>query len=932
VGSHLEIARMRRQAEDARRRSDQRIRSILESITDAFFALDRDWRFTYVNRQAEHLLGRGRDDLVGKHLWEEYPAALGTDFEVYYRRAMDENVTVNFETYYPPHERWYDVHAYPSPEGLAVYFRDANERRRAAEALRDSEARFRAVVESNMVGIGFWRSDGTITDANDTLLAMIGRTRAEVASGAIKYPDITPPQYHAVDERAVQEIAELGSCVPFEKEFLRPDGSRIPVVLGAARLPHDPTRGPFFALDIGDRKSAELALREATATLRSFYDTSPVMMGVVEVGEDDIRHLTDNAATGRFFGVDPATLAGRCASELGVPLSYRLEWIRRYRESERTRQPVRFDYPHDLPEGRRWVSAIVYCIESLPGGRSRCSYVAEDVTDRKNVEGALHRQSERLRLLWEAATVMLTTEDPDAMLRDLFARIAPELSLDTYFNFLVDEAGDALHLASCAGITDDQARAISRLEFGQAICGTVAQTRQPIVATHIQQSDDPIVQLVRGFGVRSYACSPLLVEGRLYGTLSFASRGRDEFGAEDLDFLRTVSHYVTVACERIRLVRQLRDQDRRKDEFLATLAHELRNPLAPIRTGLQVLRLTGDADDRRLALEMMERQLGQMVRLIDDLLDISRITRNRLELRKARIPLASVIENAVETARPLIDSRGHTLLVKLPDEPVDLDADLTRLAQVFWNLLNNSAKYTDPGGRIELTARRRGDEVIVTVSDDGIGIPTESLPGLFTMFSQVEQGRDRAQGGLGIGLALVKGLVEMHGGRVEASSPGIGRGSTFTVHLPALPAREPAANGTPTPGRPRSGRRRVLIVDDNRDGAASLGMMLSLHGHDTRTAHDGPEAIELAEAFRPDLMLLDIGLPRMSGYDVCRRIRGEPWGRSIVIVAVTGWGQDEDRRRSQEVGFDQHLLKPIEFPALEKLLASLSPSSSARPS
>lgn len=930
VDSHLKIARMRREAEDVRHRSDQRIRSILESITDAFFALDRDWRFTYVNRQAEHLLGRTRDDLVGKLLWEEYTAALGTDFEVYYHRAMDENVTVNFETYYPPHERWYEVHAYPSPEGLAVYFRDANKRRRAEEALRESEARFRAVVESNMVGIGFWCTDGTITDANDTLLAIIGRTREEIASGSLKYPDITPPEYRAVDERAMREIAEFGSCAPFEKEYLRPDGSRVPIVVGAARLPHDATRGPFFALDIRDRKRAELALHEATATLRSFYDTSPVMMGVVEVGDDDIRHLTDNAATGRFFGVDTATLAGKRASELGVPLSYRLEWIRRYRESEQTGQPVRFDYPHDLPDRQRWVSAIVYCIDSLPGGRSRCSYVAEDVTDRKNVERALHRQSERLRLLWEAATVMLTTEDPDAMLGNLFARIAPELSLDTYFNFLVDEAGDTLYLASCAGITDDQARAISRLEFGQAICGKVARTRQPIVATHLQQSDDPMVQLARSFGIRSYACSPLLVEGRLYGTLSFASRERDEFDAEDIEFLRTVSHYVTVACERMRLVRQLRDQDRRKDEFLATLAHELRNPLAPLRTGLQVLRLTGDADDRRLALEMMERQLGQMVRLIDDLLDISRITRNRLELRKARIALASVIENAVETARPLIDSRGHTLLVKLPDEPVDLDADLTRLAQVFWNLLNNSAKYTDPGGRIELAARQRGDEVIVTVSDNGIGIPAESLPGLFTMFSQVEQGRDRAQGGLGIGLALVKGLVEMHSGRVEASSPGIGRGSTFTVHLPALPAREPAANGTRTPGQPTSGRRRVLIVDDNRDGAASLGMMLSLHGHDTRTAHDGLEAIELAEAFRPDLMLLDIGLPKMSGYDVCRRIRGEPWGHSIVIVAVTGWGQDEDRRRSQEVGFNQHILKPIDFPALEKLLASLA--TSTRPS
>ncbi len=525
---------------------------------------------------------------------------------------------------------------------------------------------------------------------------------------------------------------------------------------------------------------------------------------------------------------------------------------------------------------------------------------------------------------------MLTTEEPDAMLRDLFAQIAPHLALDAYFNFLVNDAGDALYLASCAGIPDDEARKISRLDFGQAVCGKVALRRQPIVATHIQQSDDPMVQLVKRFGIRSYACSPLLVDGRLYGTLSFASCGRDEFDADELEFLRTVSHYVTVACERMRLVRQLRDQDRRKDEFLATLAHELRNPLAPLRNGLQVLRMTDDGEDRGLALAMMERQLGQMVRLIDDLLDISRITRNRLELRKARILLSSVVENAVETARPLIDARGHDLKVTLPAEPVYLDADLTRLAQVFWNLLNNSAKYTDPGGHIELSASCRDGEVVVTVSDDGIGLPAESLPGLFTMFSQVEQGLDRSQGGLGIGLALVKGLVEMHGGRVEAASPGIGRGSTFTVHLAADHARGPASNGTSPTDQPESERRRVLIVDDNRDGAASLGMMLSLQGHDTRTAHDGIEALELAEAFRPDLMLLDIGLPKMNGYDVCRRVRGEPWGRSIVIVAVTGWGQEEDRRRSHETGFDQHMLKPIDLPELEKLLASLELS--GRPS
>jgi PAS domain S-box-containing protein len=371
-------------------------------------------------------------------------------------------------------------------------------------------------------------------------------------------------------------------------------------------------------------------------------------------------------------------------------------------------------------------------------------------------------------------------------------------------------------------------------------------------------------------------------------------------------------------------IAQLAEADRRKNEFLATLAHELRNPLAPLRTGLQVLRLTDERAVQERVRQMMERQLEQMVHLIDDLMDVSRISRNKLELRKARVPLVSVVENALETARPLIESKGHALTATLPPEPVYLNADLTRLAQVFWNLLNNSAKYTDPGGRIDLSAQSEGKEVVVTVRDTGIGIPTEALAGLFNLFSQVDHSLERAQGGLGIGLALVKGLVEMHGGTVEARSAGVGQGSEFVVRLPLAEGeweekRPPAVEATPV-----CPRRRILIVDDNRDGAASLGMMLSLLGHDTRTAHDGLEALELAEAFRPEVVLLDIGLPKLNGYDVCRRIREQPWGRGLFIVAVTGWGQEDDRRRSREAGFNQHVVKPLDVTVLEQLLAGMN--------
>ncbi|HYE80308.1 MAG TPA: ATP-binding protein, partial [bacterium] len=374
----------------------------------------------------------------------------------------------------------------------------------------------------------------------------------------------------------------------------------------------------------------------------------------------------------------------------------------------------------------------------------------------------------------------------------------------------------------------------------------------------------------------------------------------------------------------------LKEADRRKDEFLATLAHELRNPLAPIWNSLEILKATqGDPALLAQAIATMERQVGQMVRLIDDLLDISRITRNKLELRKERVALADMVRAAVETSRPLIAAGHHTLRVSVPDEPVHLDADPTRLAQVLANLLNNSAKYTEPGGTITLAAECRDREVVIAVRDTGVGIPPEMLPRIFEMFTQVEQSLDRAQGGLGIGLTLVQRLLAMHGGRVEAHSDGPGTGSTFTVYLPVLEECPPTADGA-VDGAVHDGQqrrtgpsRRILVVDDNRDLAMSLAILLRIAGHEVRVAHDGPAAVAAAAEFEPAVILLDIGLPKMNGYETARAIRQEPWGSRVRLVAVTGWGQEEDRRKSAEAGFDHHLVKPVEPALLQSLLDSL---------
>lgn len=383
---------------------------------------------------------------------------------------------------------------------------------------------------------------------------------------------------------------------------------------------------------------------------------------------------------------------------------------------------------------------------------------------------------------------------------------------------------------------------------------------------------------------------------------------------------------ILLAVEDVSALRERADElaeaNRHKDEFLATLAHELRNPLAPIRNAVQFLGMEGLTDrDVKTGRDVISRQVNVMVRLIDDLLDVSRISRNKLDIRKQRIFLADVLESAVEASRPLILDGHHELTVSLPDASLELEADAVRLGQVFSNVLNNAAKYTKPGGHIWLTASREGSDAIIKVRDDGIGISHEMLPRIFEIFTQVDNSLERSQGGLGIGLTLVRRLIDLHDGTIEAHSAGLGQGSEFIIRLPILQVPLEQLPGTDELKRARLSGSRILVVDDNKDSADTLGMLLRLMGNEIRTAYDGLEAIQMAESFRPDLVLLDIGLPKINGYDVARHIRQQPWGHEMILVALTGWGQDEDKRSSRDAGFNFHLVKPLEIAALERLLA-----------
>lgn len=430
-------------------------------------------------------------------------------------------------------------------------------------------------------------------------------------------------------------------------------------------------------------------------------------------------------------------------------------------------------------------------------------------------------------------------------------------------------------------------------------------------------------------GLKSFICVPLKVRDRVLGVLTFVmGESLRRFSQSDLAFAEELARRAAIAVENSQLYGNLREADRLKDEFLAMLAHELRNPLAPIRNALQILKMpTADSAMLDQVRDTAERQVQHMARLLDDLLDVSRISRGRIELRRELVDVASIVHRSVEAVHSVLEERHHRLTISLPSETLRVDGDPTRLEQVLTNLLNNAAKYTDSAGQITVCVERAGTQVVIKVKDTGIGIAPESLSRIFDLFVQAERRLDRSQGGVGIGLTLVRKLVELHGGTVEAFSEGLGKGSTFVVRLPTF-CGEPQLRNSSSPSADNSGSnqtRRVLVVDDSHDAADTLSLFLKLSGHDVQTAYGGGEALKAVTARIPELIFLDIGMPGLDGLEVARRIRSDPALKGITLIAMTGWGQDEDRRRTKAAGFDFHLVKPVEPSDLKQFLVDLQP-------
>jgi signal transduction histidine kinase/DNA-binding response OmpR family regulator len=567
----------------------------------------------------------------------------------------------------------------------------------------------------------------------------------------------------------------------------------------------------------------------------------------------------------------------------------------------------------------------------------RARLLAREQTARAEAEAA----QQRLIFLSDASATLAGSLDYEITLERVARLTVPHLA-DYCIVDLVGEDGQIRRVATAHAVREKE-ELLRQLQDRFApdwdspqVAARVLRSGEPEIVPEVDDAwligasrDAEHLQILRALGPVSYMVIPLVARGHTVGAISFAAaESARQYGPGDLTLAEDLGRRASAAIDNARLFQEIQAAGRRKDEFLAMLSHELRNPLAAVCNASFLLEKITPADTRTSHLgTVISRQTQHLCRIVDDLLDISRITRGTIELRKEAVDLALAVEHAVETTRPLLEAREHELSVSLPPEPVRLEADPTRLEQVLTNLLNNAAKYTKTGGRIWVTAVREGADVVIRVRDSGVGISPELLPNVFDLFAQADRSLDRADGGLGIGLALVRGLVQMHGGSVAASSEGLDRGSEFVVRLPAMPAAPPVREASPAPEVSSAARgAKVLIVDDNVDAAESLAELLGLWGHDVCTAHNGAAALQSAARCTPEVVLLDIGLPGMDGYEVARQLRQQASLSATRLIALTGYGQDEDRCRSEEAGFCFHLTKPVDPEKLQQLLATLPAS------
>jgi PAS domain S-box-containing protein len=831
-----------------------------------------------------------------------------------WQRAMADRRSVDTECHIRQSNsnwRWMKLRAVPvlNSDGTVREWvgmnSDISQQKQAEENLRESEKRFTKFMR-HLPGLAWIKdSDGRYVYANDAAQEAFGTTQAELygKSDEELFPPETAAQFRSNDRLALESESSVQTIETLDQtdavvhhsivnKFAIPDATGKAALVGG------------IAIDITELKQAEQGLRDSEERYRTLFELGPVAVyscdraGVIQNFNRRAAELwgrapapgdTDPLFWGSFKMFRPD---GSCMPHEQSPMAEVVAG---------TLSEVRDGEVHvERPDGRR--VAVIVNIRPLKNQRGEitgainCFY---DITARKEAEEG----RARLAAIVESSDDAIVSKDLNGVITSWNA------GAERLFGYTAREAmGRPVTLLMPPDRLDEEPTVLAHIRRGEVV--------EPFETVR-RRRDGTFVDV-------SVTVSPILdSQGQVVGASKIA---RD-------------------ITERKKAAETLLEADRRKNEFLAMLAHELRNPLAPILVSIEILRRAKKleaAENLELkprvdhALDVLQRQVGQMVRLVDDLLDAGRISRGKIDLRRERVEMASVVHHAVEASRPLCERLNHELTVTLPSDPVFLDADPTRLAQIVGNLLNNACKFTERGGRIWLTVEREEDftpvdaepaevvpQIVIRVRDTGVGIAPDRLDGIFDMFTQVDTSLERSLAGLGIGLTLVRTLAEMHGGSVQASSPGIGHGSEFVVRLPIAMAVAIQAPVAPTT-EPAMTPLKILVVDDNRDSADMLATLLKFSGHETHTAHDGSAAVEAATKIDPDVILLDIGLPVLNGYEAARRIRERNGGRRRpIVVALTGWGQDEDRRRSEEAGFDAHVVKPVDDVRLRELLAEL---------
>jgi PAS domain S-box-containing protein len=862
------------------RQSQERLRITLASIGEAVISTDAQGCVTFLNPVAERLTGWSRREAEGRRLGEVFHSVdessrLPREDPV--ARALRPGQVAAPSNHAiliarDGTERPIDESAAPIRArdgrlvGCVLVFRDLGQ-------ARQTERRYRQLVEQSADGIFVSTPDGRYEDVNPAGAEILGMTREEVLRHTIM--DVLDPADVPRLAPAVAELADGGVHVT-EWRFRRKDGSSLIGEVTARQLPDGRLQGVLR--DVTARRQAEQERADSAATMAQLVAGNP--FGVYLVDADFRLAVVSRGAQKTFANVHP--LIGRDFAEvLRViwPEPFATEAVGRFRRTLETGEP--YEAPGTV-EHRADIDAVEaydWRIERvrLPDGRFGVVCYFYDLSERQNWERRLAAATDASEVGVHQWHILQNSVWWDRRVREWWG-VGPDVPI-TYEIFLA-----GVHPDDHAVVNESVRKALDPAGPGRldAEYRAVVPGRPPRWVRATGQAD-----FVDGVAVT------------LTGGVLDITRERERELA-------------------------LRARDQRKDLFLATLSHELRNPLAPIRSAAEMLAHEGLTQEQAVSAQrIISRQSLHLARLLDDLLDVSRVTQGKMVLRREPVPLGALVDAALETARPQIDAKRHVLHVALPSRPPMLYVDPHRMAQVLSNLLSNAARYTEPGGRIDLSVEEVVEQVVVTVRDTGIGLPPDALATIFDMFAQVES-RDREHdGGLGIGLALVRGLVELHGGTVVARSAGRGKGAEFTVTLPRS-AVATTTGSTAEGATAVATAVRVLVADDNRDAADSLAELLRLAGHEVRVAYDGRTALSVARPFRPDVMLLDLGMPNMSGYEVAAQVREEPWGRDVCLVAVTGWGQAADRADTTAVGFHEHLVKPVDFAELRALLARVA--------